>query len=406
MANQLLTIGMVTMESLPVLENELTFTKNVVREYDKDFGKQGAQIGTILNIRKPPKYTGRTGQGLSTEDAIETVVQLVLTTQFGVDTTFTSEDFTLSIENFADRFLKPAMARIANKIDADGLLQYLNVANAVGTPGTPPNALLTYLQAMQKLNDNAAAKTPRAIIINQAMEPPIVDALKGLFQSSERIAEQYEAGYMGYAIGGAWAMDQNVAINTVGPLGGAPTVNAGGQSGANLVTNGWTAVAANRLKKGNVFTIGSGATGVFSVNPQEKTSTGSLQSFTVTADVSSDGAGNATLPIFPAIVLSGPFQNVVAAPGAGATINVLGAANTASPQGLVFHKGSFTLGMADMVLPTGGVIMAERKSSDQLGLSMRYIKAYDINTDRLPGRFDVLYGWATLYGETACRVMA
>jgi len=112
------------------------------------------------------------------------------------------------------------------------------------------------------------------------------------------------------------------------------------------------------------------------------------------------------VPIFPAIVLSGPFQNVVAGPGAGASINPFGAANTASPQGLVFHKGSFTLGMADMVLPTGGVIMAERKSSDQLGLSMRYIKAYDINTDRLPGRFDVLYGWATLYGETACRVMA
>ena len=404
--NQLLTIGMVTMESLPVLENELTFTKEVVREYDKDFAKQGAQIGTILNIRKPPKYTGRSGQGLSTEDAIETVVQLVLTTQFGVDTTFTSEDFTLNIENFADRFLKPAMARIANKIDADGLLQYLNVANAVGTPGTPPNALLTYLQAMQKLNDNAAAKTPRAIIINQAMEPPIVDALKGLFQSSERIREQYEEGYMGYAIGAAWAMDQNVAINTVGALNGATTItiNAGGQSGSSLVLSNAGSVTA-LFKKANVFTIGSGATGCYSVNPQEKTSTGSLQCFTLTADVTSSG-GAATANIFPAIVLSGPFQNVVAAPAAGASINVFGAAGTNSPQGLCFHKGSFTLGMADMVLPTGGVIMAERKSSDQLGLSMRYIKAYDINSDRLPGRFDVLYGWATLYGETACRVMA
>ncbi len=330
----------------------------------------------------------------------------MLTTQFGVDTTFTSEDFTLNIENFADRFLKPAMARIANKIDADGLLQYLNVANAVGTPGTPPNALLTYLQAMQKLNDNAAAKTPRAIIINQAMEPPIVDALKGLFQSSERIREQYEEGYMGYAIGGAWAMDQNVAINTVGALNGATTItiNAGGQSGASLVLSN-AGTVTNLFKKGNCFTIGSGSTGVFSVNPQEKTSTGSLQVFTCTADVTS-AAGAATVPIFPAIVLSGPFQNVVAAPGAGASITPFGAANTASTQGLVFHKGSFTLGMADMVLPTGGVIMAERKSSDQLGLSMRYIKAYDINSDRLPGRFDVLYGWATLYGETACRVMA
>ena len=405
MANQLLTIGQVTMESLPVLENELTFTKEVVREYDKDFGKQGAQIGTILNIRKPPKYTGRSGQGLSTEDAIETVVQLVLTTQFGVDTTFTSEDFTLNIENFADRFLKPAMARIANKIDADGLLQYLNVANSVGTPGTPPNALLTYLQAMQKLNDNAAAKTPRAIIINQAMEPPIVDALKGLFQSSERIREQYEEGYMGYAIGAAWAMDQNVAINTIGTLNGttALTVGAGGQSGSTLAIATAGSVT-NLLLQGNVFTIGSGSTGCYSVNPQEKTSTGSLQCFTVTANVTSSTTAN--VPIYPAIVLSGPFQNVVAAPGSGATLNIFGASATASPQGLCFHKGSFTLGMADMVLPTGGVIMAERKSSDQLGLSMRYIKAYDINSDRLPGRFDVLYGWATLYGETACRVMA
>jgi hypothetical protein len=397
---------MVTMESLPVLENELTFTKEVVREYDKDFGKQGAQIGTILNIRKPPKYTGRSGQGLSTEDAIETVVQLVLTTQFGVDTTFTSEDFTLNIENFSDRFLKPAMARIANKIDADGLLQYLNVANSVGVPGTPPNALLTYLQAMQKLNDNAAAKTPRAIIINQAMEPPIVDALKGLFQSSERIREQYEEGYMGYAIGAAWAMDQNVAINTIGTLNGATTItiNAGGQSGSSLVLSNAGSVT-NLFLQGNVFTIGSGTTGTYSVNPQEKTSTGSLQCFTVTSNVTSSG-GAATVNIYPAIVLSGPFQNVVAAPSAGASINVFGAAGVNSPQGLCFHKGSFALGMADMVLPTGGVIMAERKSSDQLGLSMRYIKAYDINSDRLPGRFDVLYGWTTLYGETACRVMS
>lgn len=404
--NQLLTIGMVTMESLPVLENELTFTKEVVREYDKDFGKQGAQIGTILNIRKPPKYTGRSGQGLSTEDAIETVVQLVLTTQFGVDTTFTSEDFTLNIENFSDRFLKPAMARIANKIDADGLLQYLNVANAVGTPGTPPNALLTYLQAMQKLNDNAAAKTPRAIIINQAMEPPIVDALKGLFQSSERIKEQYEEGYMGYAIGAAWAMDQNVAINTVGTLNGATTItiNAGGQSGSSLILSN-AGTVTNLFLQGNVFTIGSGTTGCYSVNPQEKTSTGSLQCFTVTSNATSS-AGAVTVNIYPSIVLSGPFQNVVAAPSAGASINVFGAAGVNSPQGLCFHKGSFALGMADMVLPTGGVIMAERKSSDQLGLSMRYIKAYDINSDRLPGRFDVLYGWTTLYGETACRVMS
>lgn len=405
MANQLLTIGMITNEGLPVLENQLVFAKNVVRKYDSQYGKSGAQIGTVLNIRKPPLYVGRTGQGLSTEDAIETIAQLVLTTQFGVDTTFTSEDFTLNIEDFDERFLVPAMARIANKIDADGLLQYLNVSNAVGVPGTPPNALLTYLQAQQKLNDNAAAMRDRCIILGQAMEPPIIDALKGLFQSSERIKEQYETGYMGYTIGAEWAMDQNIQTNTIGVLGGAPTVNAGGQSGTTLVTNNWTAAALKRLLAGNVFTIGSGATGVFSVNPQEKTTQTSLLTFTATSDGSTDGAGNMTINISPAIVLSGPFQNVSAAPQAGATINVQGAASTVTPQGLCYQKEAFALGMADLVMPKG-VDTGARKSSDQLGLSMRYIKDYDINSDRLPGRFDVLYGWVTQYPQVACRVQS
>lgn len=403
--NTLLTIGMVTMEGLPVLENQLKFAKHVRRDYDRDFGEEGAQIGDTLAIRKPPRFVGRSGQGFNAEDATETSVQLTLTTVFGVDTFFTSKDFALNIENFTERFLDPAMARIANKIDADGLLQYANVANFVGVPGTVPNALLTYLQAMQKLNDNAAALDPRAIIISQAMEPQIVDALKGLLEPGSSISEQYESGYMRQAIGAVWEMDQNVANNTVGALGGSPTVNAGGQSGSNLVTNNWTAAAAKRLLKGNCFTIGSGATGTYAVNPQEKTQINSLQSFTVTADASSDGAGNLTIPIFPPIVLSGPFQNVNAAPAAGATINVNGAANTVSPQGLCFHKGSFALGMADLPIIRSAE-MCERKASDQLGLSVRYLKAYDYNQDRLPGRFDALYGWVTLYGETACRVMS
>lgn len=405
MANQLLTIGMVTMEGLPVLENRLAFAKHVRRDFDRDFGEEGAQIGDTLAIRKPPKFVGRSGQGFNAEDATETSVQLTLTTQFGVDTFFTSKDFALNIENFSERFLTPSMARIANKIDADGLLQYANVANAVGVPGTVPNALLTYMQGVQKLNDNAADIADRCVVISQAMEPQIVDALKGLLEPGERIGEQYESGYMREAIGLDWEMDQNVANNTVGALNGATalTVNVGGQSGATLNINNAGSITA-LLKKGNVFTIGSGTTGVFAVNPQEKSVINSLQCFTVTADVTSSG-GTAAVPIFPAIVLSGPFQNVNAAPANAAVLNVFGAAGVVSPQGLLFQRGAFCMGMADLPIIRSAEA-CERKASDQLGLGMRYLKAYDYNTDRLPGRFDVLYGWQTLYGETACRIMS
>lgn len=393
-----------------MLENNLTFTKYIRRDFDDSFGRAGAKIGTVLNIRKPARYSGRVGQGLSIEDATETQVPLVLTTQRGVDIAFTSQDLALTVDDFSDRFIRPAIANVANNLDFDGLQQYLNVFNQIGTPGTTPNALLTYLQAGQRLDEEAAPRDDlRALIISPAMQATIVDTLKGLFQSSTDIATQYESGRMGLAIGFKWSMDQNVGINTIGVLGGSPVVNGANQTGASLITNGWTASAATRLLQGNVFTIGSGATGLYAVNPQNKQSTGALRNFVATAAGVSDGSGNMTISISPSIIVSGPFQNVtgqtgaVTGPSNGATINVNGAASTSSPQGLAFHKDAFALGCADLPLP-GGVDMAARVSDKQLGLSLRLVRAYDINTDRFPTRIDILYGWTTLYAELACRV--
>ena len=404
MANVLLTISMITREALRVLENNLRFTKFVRRDFDDSFGRAGAKIGTVLNIRKPPRYVGRTGQGLSIEDATETQVPLVLTTQRGVDIAFTSQDLALNIDDFSDRFIKPAVANVANNIDFDGMSQYVNVFNTLGTPGTVPNALLTYLQAGQRLDEEAAPRDDeRALVISPAMQATIIDTLKGLFQESTEIGRQYEEGTMGRSIGFKWSMDQNVNINVVGALGGAGVVNGANQVGSSLVTNGWTINITGLFLRGNVITIGSGATGTFAVNPQNKQSTGALRQFVVTANVNSDGAGNATIPISPAIITTGPFQNVVASPTNGATINPLGLANTSTPQALAFHKDAFALGSADLPLP-GGVDMAARVADKQQGFSMRLVRAYDINTDRFPTRIDVLYGWTTLYAELAARV--
>ena len=404
MANTLLTISMITREALRVLENNLRFTKYVRRDFDDSFGRAGAKIGTVLNIRKPARYVGRTGQGLSIEDATETLVPLVLNTQRGVDIAFTSQDLALSIDDFSDRFIRPAIANVANNVDADGMKQYVNVFNEIGTPGTVPNALLTYLQAGQRLDEEACPRDDmRSLVISPAMQATIVDTLKGLFQESTEIARQYEEGTMGRSIGFKWSMDQNTQVNTIGVLGGSPTVNNANQTGSSLITNNWTAAALQRLNVGNVFTIGSGSTGVFAVNPQSKQSTGALRNFVVTAPGSSDGSGNMTISIYPPITISGPFQTVTGSPASGATINVIGAASTATPQGLAFHKDAFALGVADLPLP-GGVDMAARVADKQLGMSIRLVRAYDINTDRFPTRIDILYGWTTLYPELACRV--
>jgi hypothetical protein len=393
---------MITNEALRVLTNNLTFTKRINRQYSDKFGIEGAKIGTTVNARKPPRYVGRTGQAISIEDATETQVPVTLTTQFGVDISFSSADLLLSIDDFSNRFIKPAIAVVANKIDFDGMQLSDTVANSVGTPGTVPNALLTYLLAGVALDNNATPMDgDRSIVINPLMQATIVDNLKGLFQSSNQIKEQYEKGKMGTSVGFDWYMDQNTNVHTVGPLGGTPLVNGAAQTGSSLVTDGWTAAAALRLNRGDVFTIA----GVFGVNPQNRQSTGALQQFVVTADVSSTAGGAATIPIFPAITTTGAFQTVTNSPADNAAITVVGAANTNTPQGLAFHKDAFTMVSADLPLPRG-VDMAARVSDPQTGLSIRMVRAYNISTDQFPCRLDILYGWKELYPELACRIQS
>lgn len=388
-----------------VLVNSLTFTPRISREYDDYYGMTGAKIGAVLNVRKPPRYLGRTGQGLQVEDATETIVPLVLTTQRGVDISFTSQDLTLSIDDFTKRFLKPALANVANGIDFDGLNQYLNVYNEIGTPGTVPNTALTYLQAGARLDDEAAPRDDeRYIVISPNMQATIVNALTNLFNPTGKISSQYEKGLMSSGtLGFDWYMDQNVRTQLVGPLGGSPVINGANQTGNSIITNGWTAAAAKRLSKGDVITLA----GSFAVNPQNKQSTGALRQFVVTADVSSDGAGNATIPISGpgglGVVVTGPFQTVTASPTNGGAVTINGAANTSSPRGLAFHKDAFAFACADLLLP-GGVDFAKRAASKELGVSIRLVRAYDINTDRFPCRSDVLYGFATLYPELAVRI--
>ncbi len=401
MANQLLTISMITREALRVLVNNLVFADHVERQYDDYYAKSGAKIGNVLNIRKPPRFIRTDGQGLQLQDVTETSVPLVLTTQGQRSFVFSSQDLALSIDDFSKRFVKPAVASLANQVDYDGLQQALNIYQFVGVPGTTPNQLLTYLQAQQALNNSAAPDDDeRYIVINPAAQATIVDALKGLFQSSEKISEQYVRGKMGTAIGAEWYMDQNVASQTIGTAwtaGGSPTMLTTGspQTGATISV---VALATSGIvQQGDRFTIA----GVYSVNPQNFQSTGQLQDFVATATMTASGGAITALPISPPITISGPFQTVTAAPVTSAAITPYGPTTTVTPQNMLFHKEAFAMACADLPLP-GGVDMAERISDKELGLSIRLVRAYDINQDRFPLRLDFLYGWTTLYAQLAC----
>lgn len=401
MASSFLTISMVTKEALRVLKNELGFAKGVNRQYDDSFGQTGAKIGSTLNIRKPNRYYAASGAALVTQDSTEASVPLTLSNQIHVGMTFSSKDLTLSIDEFSDRYVKPAIATLANKIDVDGLALANQVANSVGTYGTAPANLSAILAAGQKLDENG---TPvdgmRSLVLNPAGQASMVGSLSGLFQSSEKIASQYEKGRMGEAAGFTFKMDQNVNAHTVGTYSGTPLVNGAGQTGSTLITNGWGVSLSTLLNVGDVFTIA----GVYTVNPQSKIMViNSLKQFVVTAGAASDATGNSTISIFPAIVTSGAYQNVSSGPAAGAAITVLGASGATGSMNLAYHRDAFVLGMADLALPSG-VEMAARATDPDAGLSLRIVRAYDINSDNHPCRIDMLYGWAALYPELACRI--
>lgn len=401
MANSILVPSVIAKEALMAFKNKLQFTKRVDRQYKDEFAVKGAKIGTTVTIRKPPRFTVSSGPALNIQNVVEESAALVLSSQKHVDFLFSSVDLTLTIDAFKERYLNNAVIALANQVDLDGLtLAGQTTANFISTPGTTPNTALLYLQAQQKLNEMACpSDDQRSVFISPGAQPVIVDALKGLFQSSEKIAEQYEKGMMGQGLGAEWYLAQNIWSRTVGALGGTPLVKGASQSGSTLNTNGWTASITAILNVGDCFTI----SGVNSVNPITKQSTGSLQNFLVTAVANSDSGGNSSLSIYPSIVTSGATQTVTASPGNGTALTISGAAAVVSPQNILCHKYAFTLGTADLEMPSG-VDFSSVASDPESGLSIRIVRAYDINSDTFPCRMDILYGWAAMRPEWSCRL--
>lgn len=415
---------MITNESLMVLENELTFTSQVLRTYDDAFGIDGAKIGDTLNVRRPPRFIGTSGPNLNVEDYNQTSIPVVIgdTTKYGdqfhVDTAFTTKDLRLSLGAFSENVIKPSVAAVANKVDFTGLQMAKNsTANIVGVAGTPPTSLLTYLTAGAYLDAEAAPRDgSRCVVIEPFTGASIVDSLKGLFMPDAAISQQYRKGLMGRDSAGMnWKMDQNVNVQTSGSWAAstastltADTTSIGQATGwASTTTFTLTAGATVTLKKGDIIQIAN----VMPVNPQNRQVYGTkARYFVVQSDLTITGSSTGSLTVAPAIITGGQFQNVsITTTNATATVTPfsigVSGVGVNSPRNILFHKNAFTCAMADLPLPAG-VVFAGRAASKEAGISIRVVRQYTINNDQIPARFDVLFGWAPLYQELGCQVAA
>ena len=400
MANSLLTIDMITRKSLEILENNLVISRNVNKEYDDSFAVEGAKIGSTLRIRLPDRALVTDGAALQVQDDNEQYTTLTVSSQKHIGINFTSAELTMQLDDFAERVLKPRISQLASSVDADVANAYKSIFNTVGTPGTTPATALVLLQAQQKLNESAAPMSPRYATVNPAANAGLVNGLSGFFNPTNTISRQFKTGMMGEGVFGfeEMNMSQSIVNHTTGSRAGTILVNetVSAQGQATITLDGLTSTTT--VTAGDVFTMA----GVYAVNPQTRLSTGSLQQFVVTAAQTASGGDMVNMAISPPMyTAANALATIDAFPANNAAVTFVGTASTVYPQNLVYHKNAITLATADLLL-TQGVDMASRQVHN--GISMRIVRQYDINNDRMPCRVDVLYGFNTIRPPMACRI--
>ena len=386
------------------MHQKLNFIGNISRQYDSRFANSGGKIGDTLQIRLPNRYTVRTGRAISVQDTTETKVDLVVGTQKGVDTSFTTVDLTMDLDDFAERILEPAMSVLAANVENDAMSMYKDVWNEVSDVDAAIT-LADVLNMAKKLTDDLTPVSRRCLNLNTQDNVDLVDVLKGLFNDPAKISKQYREGMVAQDFVGF----EKIYQNTMWPVhitgtenAGTYRVNGAGQTGASVTVDTGTTT----FLKGDIITF----VGCNRVHPETKADTGKLHRFVITAD---SGASAVSLAISPSISTSGADQNCTASPTTGGsgvvekqesddTTDIPSGATGAGQYGvtLAFHKDAFVFATADLVMPKG-VDFAAREVFD--GISMRIIRDYDINNDTLPCRIDILYGFKATRPELACR---
>jgi hypothetical protein len=391
---------MITRKALEILENNLVLTRTVNRQYDDSFAVEGAKIGSTLRIRLPDRALVTDGAALQVQDDNEQYTTLAVSSQKHIGVNFTTAELTMQLDDFAERVLKPRISQLASSIDADVANSFKYIGNSVGTPGTTPATSLVLLQAQQKLNENAAVMSPRYATVNPAANAALIEGMKGLFNPVSAISKQFKNGMFGEGILGydELNMSQSIKQFTTGSrtASGASTVTVS----TSVTTEGATTIVLTGLgstiiKAGDVFTIAD----CFAVNPQTRESTGSLYQFVALADVTASTTASVTVPAMYSA--SQALATVDALPQATKLVTFLGSPSTQYPQNLIYHRDAIAFATADLLLPQG-VDMASRQVHN--GISLRVVRQYDINNDRLPCRIDVLYGYSVIRPQMAVRL--
>lgn len=408
--NVLQTISMITPDALAVLSNNLQLVKRIARDWDDDFAVKGAKIGQTINVRRPAKYSLRTGQVVDIQPQIETYSPMTFGNPIGVDTAFTTTELLFSFDDISKRLVSPAAIRIANGVEAFVYNSNKNyLYNSVGTPGTPVGStaldLPSAAQALVYSNLAPVGDGKLSEFNTTGFNNALTKSGRTLFNPVKIIGENYIRGLQGEYADAMHFVAQLVPSQTSGSVTqtgdasvtSAPTAPTESQyplTGALAVT---VATTGHKPNAGDVFTIA----GVNAWNGEGGGDLGYLQQFSVQ---SVTGSGTTwTWNVSPALQPSGPFQNVSALPVATAAISMFAPAATTFQQAWFLHRDALMFANKELELPRMAEY-AEYLVDKDTGVGIRYVRAFDIRTNQMVDRFDTQVATAPAYEQLGVRI--
>lgn len=402
MANSIITPSMVTRYAIKMFLNTNYLIQNINRQYENQFGIEGARIGAQLRIRYPNQYTVIDGPGIAVQDTSEQQFLLTVATQRHVDVAFTSAETTLDVDDYMERIVLPRVNALAANVSLQVITNIATAVRNITANVDANNNILAvtdtpFALARAVLEENSAPnfgeQGMRKVALAPRSDTRVQQALRGLFNPVDSISRQFNSGMMYEALQFRWFEDQAIPNHTTGTATTA-TVNGANQTGNSLTIN----ALSGTLNAGDVITIA----GVNAVNRVNFGSLGTLAQFVVTAAAAN---GATALSIYPAIIppaSSVPYaglpytpqqyQTVTASPANNATITPFANAGVTYRQNIAYVPDAITLVVAPLWIPPNekGVIAAARHSFDDL--SMRSLVCYEPSTDQPIDRLDILFG--------------
>ena len=385
--------------------NSLAIAHTANRDWVNPWGPTNDfKIGDTLRIRKPVYFTSADGAALQVQGIIENQDTLTIAYQKHVDIALTSVDTQRFLQDPETNIYEGAAQELANQIDSVGAMTAATrVWRTIGTAGAGITSFATPNLSVTKQRQYGVVKS-EYMTYNPGDAGSLRNSLQNSFNEPfNRDVSQY--AMLGRVAGHDLIEDQNLFMHTTGTFAGTALVNGASQTGSSVSLKGFTASQTGVLLPGDIISFA----GVYGVNPANRqqvgTGSGNLAQFVVQAQVDSDGSGLGVVTFLPAIVTSGPYQNVTAAPAASAAVTSYGVTSPGTAatwsNNYTYSRDAFTLAVVPPPIMMGAPYCKVFTDPDT-NISIRCTVSYNPVTDQDIMRFDVFFGWQ-VFGQYATR---